>query len=87
MGRSLWPFDLTPVMLIAFFICNCSGSFQAMAFVDVLDVSPVIEESGDNTDSETEEFDFFLIFLARMVSMFLVKTVIGIAGSARILAE
>jgi hypothetical protein len=58
-----------------------------MEFVDVLDVSPVIEESGDNTDSETEEFNFFLISLARMVSMFLVKTVIGIAGSARILAE
>ena len=31
-----------------------------MEFVDVLDVSPVIEESGENADLETEEYDFYL---------------------------
>jgi hypothetical protein len=48
----------------------------------------VSEEAGERIDSEKEGDGFWvLIVLARILSMFFVKTVRGISGSTRTLAE
>jgi hypothetical protein len=65
----------------------CSGTCHATDVLDVRDVWPVSEDAGESTDSRTGSDGFFLIFLARMVSIFLVKTVRGMFGSSRTMAE
>jgi len=69
--------------------CFCRrGICHATDVFDVLDVCPVSEEAGERMDSEKGGDGFWvLIFLARILSMFFVKTVRGISGSARTLAE
>jgi hypothetical protein len=61
------------------------GIYRVIDLLDVFDVRPVIDEAGEREDAEVKEGVNFLIF-ARMVSIFFVKSVRGMSGSARTLA-
>lgn len=57
-----------------------------MELLEVFGVRPVMDKAGERTDSDADDVVFF-IFFERMVSIFFVKTVRGISGSARTLAK
>ncbi len=62
-----------------------SGTFQAIGPLALFEVVPVMDDSGDRkvaASSDPTDGVCFLIFFARIVSIFLVKTVIGMSGSS-----
>jgi hypothetical protein len=61
------------------------GTFYAMGRLEPLEVAPVMDDSGERnvaTSSEPTEVLLFFSFLARIVLILRVKTVMGMSGSA-----
>ena len=68
---------------------SCRGTFHAIGPLEPLEVAPVMDDSGERkvaASSDPSDEIFFRSFLARIVLILRVKTVMGISGSASIVS-
>jgi hypothetical protein len=70
---------------------SSGGVFQAIGPLELFDIAPVMEDSGDKkvaaSSDPTEGVGFLILFANMLVSIFLVKTVIGMSGSSNTVSE